>query len=99
MDLPSSSSEDTGSSRAVVNDSVRELSVVVLENVRSTSEGRRALGRDAGCGGVTSGVGGLRWSGGVAGPLDDTFFGVLSPLSAAVGLEGRADCVLEDVRE
>lgn len=99
VDLPSSSSEDNGSSRAVVNDSVRELSVVVLENVRSTSEGRIAFGREAGCGGVTSGVGGLRWSGGVAGPLDETSFGVLRLLSAIVGLEGRAEWLLEDVRE
>jgi hypothetical protein len=78
VDWPSSSSEESGSSRAVVKDSVLEPAAVVLRElaIRSPIVGRRALGRLSGCGGVTSGVGGLLCSGGVAGAFAVELFGV-----------------------
>lgn len=58
-----------------------------------------ALGRLVGCGGVTSGVGGLRWFGGVTGGRVSSFRGVRRLPSAITGLEGRPDELLDDFRE
>ena len=66
VDEPPSSPDERGSSLAVVKESDCESVAATLDKPRSTCEGRRARLRDAGPGGVTSGVGGLRWSGGVA---------------------------------
>lgn len=83
VDLAPSSSEENGSSLAVLKDSDREFVVAVLEAARSSAVERRALGRLVGWGGVTSGVGGLRWSGGVAGGRCSTIGGDVTVVSAA----------------
>jgi hypothetical protein len=48
------------------------------------------------CGGVTSGVGGLRWSGGVAGGRFATTLGSLTLSSVLVGLGAAAERLLEE---
>lgn len=100
VDFPSSSSEEKGSSRAVLNDSVRESPGVGLDVTRSPSGSCRALGRCAGCGGVTSGVGGLRWSGGVTGARWTAVLGVVcDALSVVGGLGWRPEWLPEEVRD
>lgn len=94
-----SSSEDKNSSWAVLNESVRESAVVARDVSRSPKFGLNARGRLVGCGGVTSGVGGLRWFGGVTGGRVSAFWGVCTLASTIVGLEGRPDELLDDFRE
>lgn len=95
-----SSSEGVTSSRAVMKDSALDSVPIVLpEAMRSFMLGRGFLARLAGCGGVTSGVGGLRWSGGVAGGRVATTFGSLTLLSVLVGLDAAAEWLLEDAFE
>lgn len=96
--LPASSSEDVTSSRAVMKDSALDSGPMVLPEVlRPFMLGR---GIDLvwleGCGGVTSGVGGLRWSGGVAGGRFATMLGSLTLSSVLVGLGAAAERLLEE---
>lgn len=69
-----------------------------METVRSIGTGRIALGRVAGCGGVTSGVGGLFWLGGVAGARAGVV-GVCDTASSGVGLGAGIEWELDEVRE
>jgi hypothetical protein len=95
--LPPSSSEEVGSSRAVMKDSALDDGPFVLsEVIRPLTLGRCILATFAGCGGVTSGVGGPRWSGGVAGGRLATTCGSPTLCSVLVGLDGVADWPLED---
>ena len=103
MDFASSSVE-YGSSLAVVNEAVRESAVVALEMARSETErsGRYAFGLRAWWGGVTSGVGGLLWFGGVPGVLvDERVDALCTGVATQVGLDGGiewVDWLLAEVR-
>ena len=97
-----SSSDDSGSSKAVLKDSLREPPGVDLGTLLLLSVARRCrfLDRMEACGGVTSGVGGLRWSGGVVGVrwfTEELSEWIIS--TGIVGLEAMAGCGPDDVLE